>query len=102
MACAGLSVEASKGVIVLGVRVRHSLTGGTNFVDQGLIIIIYPYFEGVTIYRPEDIDKNIEIVQRHLKVSEVVKMFDELDSFQASQQHLEKSAQRLAKKELQQ
>ena len=53
-------------------------------------------------YRPEDVDKNIEIVQRHLKVSEVVKMFDELDSFQASQQHLEKSAQRLAKKELQQ
>ena len=56
MACAGLSVEASEGVIVLGVWVRHSLTGGTNFVDQGLIIIIYPYFEGVTIYRPEDID----------------------------------------------
>ena len=51
---AGLPPEAGKGIIAPGVR--HSLTGGTNFADQGLIMIFHPYYGGVTIHRPEDVD----------------------------------------------
>ena len=51
---AGLPPEAEKGIIAPGVR--HSLTGGTNFADQGLIMIFHPHYGGVTIHRPEDVN----------------------------------------------
>ena len=50
----GLPPEASNGIIT--PRVQHSLTSGTAFDDQGLIIIFHPHFEGVTMHRQEDVD----------------------------------------------
>ena len=49
-----LPPETGQKIIVPGVW--HSLLGGTNFADQGLIMIFYPHYGGVTIHKPEDVD----------------------------------------------
>ena len=50
----GLPPEASDGLIA--PQIQHSLTGGTAFANQGLIMIFHPHYEGVTIHRREDVD----------------------------------------------
>ena len=49
-----LPPEAGDGIIAPGIQ--HSLTGGTAFANQGLIMIFHPHYEGVTMHRREDVD----------------------------------------------
>lgn len=45
---------AGNGIIAPGVQ--YSLTGGTAFANQGLIMIFHPHYEGVTMHWQEDIN----------------------------------------------
>lgn len=50
----GLLPEASDGIIAPEIQI--SLTSGTAFADQGLIMIFHPHFEEVTMHQKEDIN----------------------------------------------
>ena len=50
----GLPPKVGDGIIA--PQMQHSLTGGTAFADQGLIMIFHPHYEGGTIHWREDVD----------------------------------------------
>ena len=50
----GLPPEA--GDRIIAPQIQHSLTGGTAFADQGLMIIFHPHSEGVTVHWQEDVN----------------------------------------------